>query len=70
MAIDLTLPVTIAVRLWAPAAITAITILRRRPESRRFKVLSLGMMAGIVLDVGYYILVAILAFPGQGAEAS
>ncbi len=73
MDIELTLTRLIAVRailIWLPALIIAITIVRRRNESRRLRLLSAWMGIGLLLEIAFFALAFIMSNPGQGAEES
>ena len=59
-----------AILLWLPGLSAAITILRRRHESWRFRSLSILMIIGLSIDIAYHLLAFILSNPGQGAEGS
>ena len=73
MDIELTLTRLIATRvilIWLPSLIIAITIVRRRNESRRLRLLSAWMGIGLFLEIAFFVLAFIMSNPGQGAEGS
>ena len=71
--IEIMLISTIVIRvmlLWIPALTAGVIIVRRKHEHRAFRALGLLLIIGALVNIMYYALALIMAFPGQGTGES